>query len=185
MARNIFANGRPDKVLRLDAMTEQWPFPLHLLSLSPSLHGFPPVTQSGSHTSIKGFSRTSISSTPNEHMLLDSSCVYESQCELFEQAVEKYYGSGSDKLDYNGNLSVQQVGSVTGHEPEKRAKQTITKKEREDSRSKNLHTERNRRFRIQNGILTLRSLVPKITKVIEKKKKKACQLLQKTAFIHL
>ncbi|PON35919.1 Basic helix-loop-helix transcription factor [Parasponia andersonii] len=165
MARNICSNERPNKGLHLDSLTEQWPFSSHLLSLSSSLQARCAGAQSSSHTSIEGSSRTGSSNPPNEHMLFDSSCVYESQSELFEQSIEKC--SSSHKLGCNGNFLAQlaqQEGSVRGHEAEKSATKTI-RKNGEECHSKNLHTERNRRFRIQNGILTLRSLVPKITKL--------------------
>lgn len=45
------------------------------------------------------------------------------------------------------------------------SKRANQKRSRENFQAKNLVTERNRRNRIKDGLLTLRSLVPKITKV--------------------
>lgn len=148
----------------LDAMPEEYmqklPPSLHLLTFNPRLQVFPPVTHSGSYTSVEGSS--SSSNPSNEHSMFDSNCGLP-----FKQSKKS---SGSNDRECNKKWLNQQNGLVSscGVVKQNHTAKVIRKKGNENYQSKNLVTERNRRNRINDRLLTLRSLVPKITKVGEK-----------------
>lgn len=139
----------------------------NLLSLGRRSEDFQQVSRSGSHTSTEGPSNASSSNISNEHLLFGSNCVYESQYQPSKSSYENT--SGLKKLDYNEDFLKQQASLVSGCEAEKTAKKVTKRKEKGNYKSTNLISERNRRKRIKMAQLTLRSLVPNITKVQENK----------------
>lgn len=158
----ICTNVSPNDLL--EALPEEYmhkpPPSLHLLSSHPTLQVFPPVTQSRSYTSVEGSS--SSSNPSNECPMFDSNCG-----PPFKQSKKS---SGSKNPECNKKWQNQEKECdvvIQNHTAE-----VVQKKENEKFHSKNLVTERNRRNRIKDGLFTLRSLVPKITKVGENKKVK-------------
>lgn len=131
----------------------------HLLGFIPQIKVFPPLTQLNTHPSFEGSS--SGSNPSNEHPSFDSYSGHTSQSGHLKQSTGK--SSGSRKSKFSENLLSQQAGLFP--DCSNKVAKVIQRSGRDDYKSKNLVTERNRRNRIKSGLYALRSLVPKITKV--------------------
>ncbi|KAJ9176385.1 hypothetical protein P3X46_011703 [Hevea brasiliensis] len=149
--------------LCLDPFLEQnlqnLPPPSHLLSLIPRTQFHHPLNQPNNHSSFEGSS--SVSNPSNEHSSFDSHSGHLSRKGILKQSIGK--PCGKRKSDYDENLLKQQAGLFP--DCNNKAAKVIQRSERENFRSKNLVTERNRRNRMKDGLFTLRALVPKISKM--------------------
>ena len=159
----------------LDQLSEEylqhWPLTLHLLSSNPKIQVLPPVTQSSSYPSAEGSS--SSSNPSNDCPLFDLNSDYINLHGFVKQSIGQ--SSGSKKNKHNESSLKRQADLVShcGNMVENDEGNVIQKPVRR-FHSKNLVTERKRRNRIKDGLFTLRSLVPKITKV---KMIDICQIL--------
>ncbi|XP_041013604.1 transcription factor bHLH90 [Juglans microcarpa x Juglans regia] len=140
-----------------------WPLPLHLPSLNPRIQALPPVIHSSSYPCVD---RSSSGSNPShEYPSLDLDSCQISLHGAINQSIGK--SSGSKKAKYSQCSLKRRTGSIANgrNMVENDETKVIKKQEREQYHSKNLVTERNRRNRIKDGLFTLRSLVPKISKM--------------------
>ncbi|KAH7570287.1 hypothetical protein JRO89_XS05G0081800 [Xanthoceras sorbifolium] len=141
-----------------------YPSSFQLLTLIPSIQNLHPATPFNTHPSYEG---SSIASNPStEHPSFDSNYSYATQNEPLKQSIIE--SSGCDKPKYDDkNMLREQTELVLGcnNKVVTRNKKAIQRPGRENCQSKNLVTERNRRNRIKDGLFTLRSLVPKISKM--------------------
>ncbi|KAE8023464.1 hypothetical protein FH972_009154 [Carpinus fangiana] len=150
----------------LDQLSEEylqhWPLTLHLLSSNPKIQVLPPVTQSSSYPSAEGSS--SSSNPSNDCPLFDLNSDYINLHGFVKQSIGQ--SSGSKKNKHNESSLKRQADLVShcGNMVENDEGNVIQKPVRR-FHSKNLVTERKRRNRIKDGLFTLRSLVPKITKM--------------------
>ncbi|KAG7974812.1 hypothetical protein I3843_06G066300 [Carya illinoinensis] len=147
---------------REDYLTN-WSLPLHLPRLNPSIQALLPVIPSSSYPCVDRSSSGSNPSHGYPSLDLDS-------CQLsLHGTINKSIGKSSDskKVKYSQCSLKRRTGTIANgrNMVENDETKVIQKKEREQYHSKNLVTERNRRNRIKDGLFTLRSLVPKISKM--------------------
>ncbi|GAV81288.1 HLH domain-containing protein/bHLH-MYC_N domain-containing protein [Cephalotus follicularis] len=132
--------------------------PLHLLSFIPRIQFHLPHTQFNTLPSLEGSSRGS--SPLNEHPSFDSHSSYACVSGSLKQSIGRSSVSKRPKQhDYVLELERRSLRA---------AKDNLKAMQRPDKgqwKSKNIVTERNRRERIRDGLFTLRSLVPKISKM--------------------
>lgn len=140
-----------------------WPLPLHLPSLNPRMQALPSGIHSSSYPCVDRTS--SESDLSHEYPSLDLTSSHLSLHGAIKQSIGK--SSRSKKAKYSQCSLKRRTGLVANgrNMVENDEAKVVQKQEREQYHSKNLVTERNRRNRIKDGLFTLRSLVPKITKV--------------------
>ncbi|CAK7332677.1 unnamed protein product [Dovyalis caffra] len=139
-------------------LEENLPHSCHLLSLIPQIQFLYPLTQATQPNNNLSFEGSSSSSNPSNEA--PSFVSYASQLPQhghLELSIGK--SSGSRKSMRDENILKQRAGF-----PDCETK-LIRKLKRDDYKSKNLVTERNRRTRIKTGLFALRALVPKISKM--------------------
>ncbi|XP_059447574.1 transcription factor bHLH90 isoform X2 [Corylus avellana] len=150
----------------LDQLSEEylqhWPLTLHLLSSNPKIQVLPPVTQSSSYPSAEGSS--SSSNPSNDCPLFDLNSDYINLHGSVKQSIGQSSGSKKNKQNESSLKRQADLVSHCGNMIENGEGNVIKKPDRR-FHSKNLVTERKRRNRIKDGLFTLRSLVPKITKM--------------------
>lgn len=132
-------------------------------TLTPSVHQ-PETKQCSSHPSIEGPSSGSNPST--EEPSFDSKMVCLIPHECVKQPVKISAIPKTKKPKCNKTSGKQQRG-LSSHctKGEEDKSKLVKEPQKEGFQAKNLVTERNRRNKIKKGLFTLRSLVPKITKV--------------------
>ncbi|KAK7317616.1 hypothetical protein RJT34_02005 [Clitoria ternatea] len=140
----------------------QWRPPC-MSTLTPRVH-LPATKQCSSHPSIEGPSN-GCNPSPEEPSF-DSKFACLNPHEYLKESVKISLIPKSKKPKYNGTSGKQQRGmsSHCGNEDDDKSK-LVKEPLKEGYHAKNLVTERNRRNRIKKGLFTLRSLVPKITKM--------------------
>lgn len=119
----------------------------------PTLH-VASLNQCSSYPSIEG-SSSGTNPSYEQHPSFDSKLVDLNQHEAVRELVNKSIGSKTEtpkKQQQRGNM-------------EEDKSELIREPQKEGFTSKNLVTERNRRNRIKDALFTLRSLVPRITRV--------------------
>jgi hypothetical protein len=138
---------------RLDSLLEEnLPHSCHLLSLIPRTQFLLPLTQPRNSISFEGSS--SGSNPSNEAPSFVSNASQLPQHGHLELSV--------GKSNHDEKILKQRAGSADCN---KKVPKVMRRSERDDYKSKNLVTERNRRTRIKTGLFALRALVPKISKV--------------------
>ncbi|KAL9401142.1 hypothetical protein Peur_004991 [Populus x canadensis] len=138
---------------RLDSLLEEnLPHSCHLLSLIPQTQFLLPLTQPRNSISFEGSS--SGSNPSNEAPSFVSNASQLPQHGHLELSV--------GKSNHDENILKQRAGSADCN---KKVPKVMRRSERDDYKSKNLVTERNRRTRIKTGLFALRALVPKISKM--------------------
>ncbi|XP_029128932.1 transcription factor bHLH90 [Cajanus cajan] len=156
--------------LPLREQYSQWR-PPHMSTLNPSVHQ-PATKQCNSHPSIEGPSNGSNPST--EEPSLDSKFACLIPHEYIKQP-SKISSIPKTKMPKYNKTSGKQKGGLTSLCRNGEDKSKLDKEpHKECYQAKNLVTERNRRNKIKKGLFTLRSLVPKITKVYKLHNLKAC-----------
>ncbi|KHN26876.1 Transcription factor ABORTED MICROSPORES [Glycine soja] len=135
----------------------------HMPTLTPSVHQ-PATRQCSSHPSIEGPSSGSNPST--EEPSFDSKFASLIPHEYLKPPVKKSPIPKTETPKYNKTSGKWQRGlsSHCSNEEDDESK-SVKESQKEVYQAKNLVTERNRRNKIKKGLFTLRSLVPRITKV--------------------
>ncbi|KAJ6351597.1 hypothetical protein OIU78_007499 [Salix suchowensis] len=143
----------------LDSLFEEnLPHSCHLLSLIPHAQFLLPLTQPRNSIIFEGSS--SGSNPSNEAPSLVSYASQLPQHGHLELSTGK--SSGSRKSYHDENILKQRTCFA---ECNKKVPKVMRRSEKDDYKSKNLVTERNRRTRIKTGLFALRALVPKISKM--------------------
>ncbi|GMY26230.1 transcription factor bHLH90 [Fagus crenata] len=140
-----------------------WPLSLQLLNVNPGIQVLSSANQSSSYPSVEGSS--SGSNPSSESPSLDLNSGYISLCDSMKQSIGKSSGSKMPKCDESSLKPQTNLALNCGNVVEEEKEKVIQKPERQKFRSKNLVTERNRRMRNKEGLFTLRTLVPKISKM--------------------
>ncbi|GMI83494.1 hypothetical protein like AT1G10610 [Hibiscus trionum] len=152
-------------VLKPEVNLDKWynlPFSISLSTSVPRRELMPPVSDSSSHPSLDGSNCGSSPSIEHPPFASDSACI--SQDEKFNRLIGTHYGA--KRLRCSENVSEQLARFVPDRNASVNNRTRTTKQpEKEKHHSKNLVTERNRRRKINELLLKLRALVPKISKM--------------------
>jgi len=149
--------------LPLREQYSHWWLPHMSTTLTPIVHQ-PPTKQCTSHPSIEGPPSGSNPST--EEPSFDSKFVGLIPDEYLKQS-DKMSPIPKTKMPKYNKTSGKQQRGLSSHcsDGEEGKSKLVKEPQKEGYQAKNLVTERNRRNKIKKGLFTLRSLVPKITKV--------------------
>lgn len=154
---NMSFNVQPHDPSPGEQYLNNWRAPFDAIKLFPRLPFLSPVSQLNYRPTLEGSSTGS--NPPNEHSIsFNSGSVRVSPNVSVNRTIGEY--PTNDKSNKKRNLSPTQ-----DHLAETEKLKSNQRIEREQYHSKNLVTERNRRRRIKDGLFTLRSLVPKISKM--------------------
>ncbi|KAL3582755.1 hypothetical protein D5086_017087 [Populus alba] len=146
-SNSSFDDHRPDSLLE-----ENSPPSCHLLSLIPQTQFLLPLTQPRNSISFEGSSSGSNPSIEAPSFVSNAS----------QLPQHGHLQLSVGKSIHDENILKQRAGSADCN---KKVPKVIRRSERDDYKSKNLVTERNRRTRIKTGLFALRALVPKISKM--------------------